>query len=432
MGKLQKVFLAIEAAPSIEAPATSAAGLNCKQPFVWAAWLALSLSTVTAATRYVDGTSGCNYETGERNCIALDGPFHKIGHAVREPGAMSPGDTLLIRGGFYAEPIVLNKPMQIHEYNGPVTIGPSSPAPFDLVADRVEDNGLPLTPKWGAQITNPGTFPDPSQCPLNCFHDPGSYPCTGQYTTNDDLGCGPCRPHVNWFGATYTATITWHAHSCPSQDDDYVMYLFTPNMEGYVVGHAPLIQCEFDSDETIDHFTAPWWSRFHDEVNACQCELSGIPVPGCPGAQQMINNYNGASAIVTGLMGLDCAEGCGPELHPVWALTMNVATNLEDDVWVFFVRNWGNEGSCGHNQHFLQLPNNRYTVRLPWKSGARTVAYDSTDQIWEQWLGNGQTQYPDPTITVLPNQAVLITFQLDPPRDHGSLWDGELHLHWTK
>src|SRR5262249_22991942 len=160
------------------------------------------------ATHYVDRTSGCSYETGERNCIALDGPFHTIGRAVRQFGAMLPGDTLQIRGGSYPEPIVLNKPTQIHVYDGPVTIGPNSLLPFDLVADRLDDNGLPLNPRWGAQIPNLDTLPDPSQCPGLSSGSSGA--CSHQYT-DTDRGYFGCGPHVNWFGATYEGTIAWES-----------------------------------------------------------------------------------------------------------------------------------------------------------------------------------------------------------------------------
>jgi hypothetical protein len=402
------------------------------QRAAWATALMLSVSYLTAATRYVDGPTGCPDETGDRDCLSSRGPFRTVGRAVRQFGATLPGDTLMIRGGFYPEPIVLNKPMEIHAYNGAVTIGPSSLLPFDLVADRLDDNALPRNPKWGAQIPNPSNLPDPSQCPRNsCLvHNPGWYPCTGQFTEIDESGCSDCDFHVNWFAVTDEGTAVWEGHSCPAEDDDYNMNLQSINGGGYLKGSELHLHCEFDSDETIDHFTTPWWTRFHRAVDACPCELEGFPTPDCPGAQQMINASQGAFTIMTGLMGLDMAHN-SPELHPVWALAMNVEPRFQDDLWVFFVRNWGNEGECGHNQHFLELPNNRYTVRLPWKLGATSVTIDRARQSWHQWLDNGQTSYPDPTVTVVTNQAVLVTFQLDPPRDQGSLWDGELHLNWS-
>jgi len=70
----------------------------------------------------------------------------------------------------------------------------------------------------------------------------------------------------------------------------------------------------------------------------------------------------------TGLMNFDPAHDVHVELHPVWALAMNVNPqgSTDDDTWVFFVRNSGNEGFCGGSQEFIDFPNNQYTFRLPW------------------------------------------------------------------
>jgi hypothetical protein len=137
----------------------------------------------------------------------------------------------------------------------------------------------------------------------------------------------------------------------------------------------------------------------------------------------MLNAGHGAFAIVTGLVGLDCEHDCGSELHPVWALAMNVQPSADDDLWVFFVRNWGNEGFCGTDHHFVDFPNNRYTFRLPWKSGKKSV--DFTPQFHAYHI-----QGPQPSIMPVPGQGVFVTFTLDAPREDGSMWDGELHLQW--
>src|SRR5262249_40245419 len=250
-------------------------------------------------------------------------PFRKVGEGLR---GVSPGGSLFIRGGFYGEPIVLNKRMVIGAYAGTVTIGPPSLAPFDLVGDAVDDNGLSLNPKWGAQRIDPSALPNPQLCPRR---DPGSYPCTNQFT-HQDSGWFGCGPHINWFGATYEGKVYWQDHS---SDDDYNIKLTREDRAGYTTAHADHILCEFDSDETIDHFSTPWWSRFHRAVDE-----------GDARARQMMD---GSFAIVTGLAGLDCEHGCWSELHPVWALAMNVQPSLEDDLWAIFVRNWGNEGFCG-------------------------------------------------------------------------------------
>jgi hypothetical protein len=64
---------------------------------------------------------------------------------------------------------------------------------------------------------------------------------------------------------------------------------------------------------------------------------------------------DGSYAIVTGLMGLDCEHSCSTELHPVWAMAVRVKSDPADVVWAIFVRNWGNEGFCSQDQHYLDL-----------------------------------------------------------------------------
>src|SRR5262249_61508929 len=146
-------------------------------------------------TGFVDGTSSCSFRTGFKDCVITEpgfsthapqgvGPFRKVGEGIR---GVSPGGTLNIRAGSYTEPILLNKQMEIRAYDGTVTIvSPSPLAEFDLVADTVDDNGLPLNPKWGAQRKNHPTLPEPGHCPatrdIKGDHDPGSFPCTNQFT----------------------------------------------------------------------------------------------------------------------------------------------------------------------------------------------------------------------------------------------------------
>jgi hypothetical protein len=366
---------------------------------------------IASPSGYVDGASRCLFRTGERDCSLFGGPFRKVGEGVR---GVSPGGTLFIRGGVYSEPIVLNKQMEIRAYDGTARIAPSSLAPFDLVADTVDDNGLPLNPKWGAQRKNPPALPDPEQCP----QDPGSYPCTNQFTYKDyefpEIG-GGCGPHINWFGVTYEGNIFWQDYS--SADSDYNMKLITVDQAGYSAStnFTDKIHCEFDSEETIDHFDSPWWSRFQKAVDDDDSR-----------ARQMINEDKGAVAIVTALMGFDDEHGVHVELHPVWALAMNVQPSVDDDLWTFFVRNWGNQGYCGKSQHFVYFPNNRYTFRLPWKPGATSVS------ITSQSVGHAyHIQNPSWNVKAVPGQGVFVTFTLDAPREDGSLWDGELHLKWV-
>lgn len=366
-------------------------------------------------TGYVNGASSCDKRTGDKDCSSGGGPFRKIGEGVR---GVSPGGTLFIKAGSYTEPIVLNKIMEIRAYEGTATIAPSLLAPFDLVADALDDNGLPLNPKWGAQRKDPSALPDPQLCPpgrdIKSGHDPGSYPCTNQFTYKNDAHI--CGPHVNWFAATYQGTVLWQAHSPDGEDDDYNIELQRYDRAGYTkatVENKIQIECEFDSDETIDHFSTSWWSEFHSAVD-----------DGKPWTRAH-KKIDGAPLIVTGLVGLDGGHDLKSELHPVWALAMNVQDSADDDLWAFFVRNWGNEGFCGSDQEFIYFPNNRYTVRLPWKPGKTSV-----DVISKSFHAYHTTK-PEPTVRKVPGEGVFVTFTLDAPKEDGSMWDGELRLKWS-
>src|SRR5215471_3408701 len=174
--------------------------------------------------------------------VAVQGPFRKVGEGVR---GVVPGGVLSITAGSYSEPIVLNKKMSVQSSGGTVRIGPASLAPFDLVADTVDDNGLPLNPKWGAQ-RNDGAFPNPDSDVCPHFDVLDAFNCTHQFTYTDSGSHvvpvkGPpfvivysCGPHVNWFGATYCGTIKWNHHECPGPcgDNDYNMDLIPHDMAG--------------------------------------------------------------------------------------------------------------------------------------------------------------------------------------------------------
>src|SRR6185437_1510475 len=41
----------------------------------------------------------------------------------------------------------------------------ASALPFDFVVGGLDVNGWPLNPRWGAQVAQPATFPDPLACP---------------------------------------------------------------------------------------------------------------------------------------------------------------------------------------------------------------------------------------------------------------------------
>jgi hypothetical protein len=285
--------------------------------------------------------------------------------------------------------------------------------PFDLVVEANDINGWPLNPKWGAQVLQPPSFPDPYQCPG--LEPWGMGNCTRTLGWRDisDWKC-PSTPfnyvwfpgHWNVAGATYTGTLTWQDHS--GSDDDYNLNLLTTDNAGLTASNTYALMLEFDSDETIDHFHTSWWSAFHSAVDK-----------GGSYAHAMID---GKEAIAFGVLGLDCVHDCSSELHPVFALAIHVSTDPNDDVWAFFVRNWGNEGYCSSGVEALDDSISSYTFRLP-KPNATDVQATTAE-----FLSRG----PDTSVSLdfAPNEGADVTFTF-PHASSRERMNGIVHLQWT-
>jgi hypothetical protein len=314
----------------------------------------------------------------------------------------------------------------------------------------------------------------PVTIPSKTLPAPFNNPCTTQRPPTDtpngfnaaaaSIAGGACGTgHHNWAKATYEGTVYWESHSAPGTDDDYNLGLLTPaagndsNNPG--VGLAAsnetvdpitgdhntptgvkVLGLEFDSDETIDQFHTPWWESFHTAVdesthaddmkNVYRNSLQASAYAQAAKIKQdnLRGMINGKHAIVTGLFGLDCAHGCISELHPVYAIAIRVKEDPSDETWAIFVRRWGNEGYCSSHQHYLdRLPNDTYTFRLPWRSGASSVEVLQATFLTR----NGQAAGPMVTFSQ-SNLAALVSFTLPvPPLGETGEWlNGELHLRW--
>ena len=134
--------------------------------------------------------------------------------------------------------------------------------------------------------------------------------------------------------------------------------------------------------------------------------------------------FDGNFAIVTGLIGLDTAHPPATESHPVVAMAIQSQQDRSEDVWVFFVRNYGDEGYCGTSVGILwTFPNNQFTFRLPWRPGATAVSVTGP-----QFYANFPNAFPQ--IIWTPNEGVLVTFPIPPGPQGKARVNGELHLKW--
>jgi hypothetical protein len=289
----------------------------------------------------------------------------------------------------------------------------------------------------------------------------------------------PIPGHVNWRPATYTGKIRWDEYSggqvlssgdagglagllsggtclafCPfcavecaaigagadngvtalgpyGNDQDYNFMLQPDDDAGLTSangsGDAPdnndgikRIGLEFNSNETIDHFTSPWWKSFRDAVAHNDTM-----------AHDLIRDHRG---IVTGLLGLDCEHDCHTELHPVYAMVIEADPDPANNHWVFFVRNSGNEGGCSHLQHPITFTSDSTTTAgfaftIPQKPGFRLTGHRfiGVDNMLNQ---NTQVAFDDDKMQLqafgVPNGSDMN------PMNPSKFLDGELILTWER
>jgi hypothetical protein len=318
----------------------------------------------------------------------------------------------------------------------PVCAALSSSLRWDLVTafasdnpSSYDDNCLSLNPHWSWQTPGVANVPD--------FARDQSSQITG---TDNSATCsaksGGRDGHVNWIDVTYTGKLQWDGHDrhYPFGDDDYNVKLFGPMVPGtiFMAGgteeNPDNIKGEFDSDETIDHFDqSPWWKMFHEAVDADGFNTRGVGTR----AGTLIDGHD---AIMTGLMGLDTFhEDNKSEIHPIHVLAIRIAEVPEptDDAWAVFVRNSGNEGYCGNNQHYVSRTS--IAIRIP---RPPTVLPSATASFAEP--GNLIFKHNAPNIgkpfdfvlNTIPGGDAVVTFFLNTPTQK-SFQFGELHITWS-
>lgn len=244
--------------------------------------------------------------------------------------------------------------------------------------DGFDINHLLLNPQWGwQQDLSPGLLlPNFDDCtstdactqqfplidvPTSSFQIPG----VCHFNFLPGFGLGSADGHLNWEVVSYTGIITYDSHSSDIfGDGDYNFFLETPSVNGAAgagatQGDPNHVKLEMKDTETIDNFgNIFWWSEFAIDASFDDTNPMGI---------------NGAKAIAIGLLGLDRVHPpSGSELHPTYALAINIKPDVNDDTWVLFARNYGNEGMCCSKMHYADFGD--LTLQIPRPAGVPPTA----------------------------------------------------------
>ena len=272
--------------------------------------------------------------------------------------------------------------------------------PFDPVSATTDENGLMFSPRW---YGNSGEREDGLTVETECnnfryknwffVRDGIESSCTQQasFDVPSKLftecliapGFGELHGHVNWTPATFIGKLRFQDQSA-DQDFDFQLLTLTdldrtvrfPGNKDF--GKVAPILTE-DSQATDEYKNALWlefasyettkffygsnsidsfWNKFQDPTKKFLA----------------LKRSWDRTAIVTGLLNLDCVHDCHTELHPVYAMALRTKSEdkddsiRNDDPWAIFVRTAGNEGDCSADEHYLNR--DTYTVFLPAPPGS--------------------------------------------------------------
>jgi hypothetical protein len=337
---------------------------------------------------------------------------------------------------------------------GPVVLT-DKPFAFDITSVKADDNGFLEDPWWGIDGTQvpDGGPPDPRGCSWRFLDGGGPFldggvrpndrrlPCNSKPVDPDfstqalsDLGftCMDStlnmRGHINW-GAhwggavTFNGTIRFESYSGGyPNDSDYNFLLAPPPGRTMTLGSGGWIKLEFDSAE-VNEFGSDWWTTFEKTVFEDPDGAAGLVGQG--------------TGIATGLLGLDTEHDNSLELHPLYALALNVSTvrvagepcGEEHDLttWAFFVRDEGNQGGCSRAErvHSIQFPNHAYKFRLPVASRG-CLAIKRSEATFSASSGDSNAVSIDYKESQ-PENGILLTVKVEP----GETVDGVLKVHST-
>lgn len=303
---------------------------------------------------------------------------------------------------------------------GPVSRGPElsqHSKPFDLVWDIKSDedeNGLPLNPQWNFALENQGeqpffkplcgaAFPSVFGWNFPVIESKLAEICSsmGPSFDTDPRGAvcdgDPFPGHLNFGIATYQGRVTWEAWSgLAPYDNDWNFRLATPNGAGLAgdgndpPGPTATIGLEFDFGD-VDLLVPFWQDLLEFSPSNAPPSLvannSGKPASSI-GTTFGGPDGEGLESVVIGQVGLDGVHGSYAESHPVFAIAVQlqqtVQSNAVQETWAFFLRNYGDEGSCSTQTWHWDSPTGDYFIQLQWPPGATEVRLIGTNVLpWQ-------------------------------------------------
>jgi hypothetical protein len=234
--------------------------------------------------------------------------------------------------------------------------------------------------------------------------------CSKQASFDDPPVLAPCflepalgkmHGHVNWAPATYTGKITFDEFSS-DKDLDFSLMDFVPSeVDGRFAGWQPKgligqilskdsqgnpdyqdkLHMEFAGYE-LTQFLGGQWQQFHYATTNAEVDSN---------TNTLQDVMNQKTAVVTGLLNLDCVHECHTELHPIYAMAFRTSDEycasgqtgckpitLDDDPWLIVARNFGNEGSCSLEEHYLHRDSISLFLPAPRGAGMNPEVRDPT------------------------------------------------------
>ncbi len=348
----------------------------------------------------------------------------------------------------------------------PAQVRPSA-GDFDLVAQRLDANGLMFNPRWRT-LTPPRVLDPAKQCGILAVHGTPGYrtvllrdpDCFGDEQRSiirlneprrlvaEGVACGQAvndgspQGHLNWIPVTMEGVIIFDKKMRLGGDFDMTFEFVSDDpapstkwnggddlWDSLPPRRSP-VHLEFDYRETTDRLSpavrSSWWTSFAAVADTAERanEMLGI-----------------GRAVVTGLFNLDLVHFGHSEIHPVFGLAVLVRADTVSPTrirhhWVFLARDRGNQGNCATRGAMpFRLRDstdglNRYRFRLATPDGASAAP---TIAKADSWIGTSNTRMVGPEFKWSPSEGLQVEVGWPRPSRESpdAVMLGDLIVEWS-